>query len=75
MRKLRFLLIGCGRISKNHIAAAAANPESTASCARCAIPVDGARASKRPRTAGRIDREAARLFMTDYQQARSRKWR
>ena len=28
MDKLRFMLIGCGRISKNHIAAAAANPDT-----------------------------------------------
>lgn len=28
MKKLRFMLIGCGRISKNHIAAAAANPDA-----------------------------------------------
>ena len=27
MKKLRFALIGCGRISKNHIAAAAANKD------------------------------------------------
>lgn len=28
MEKLRFMLIGCGRISKNHIAAAAANKDT-----------------------------------------------
>ena len=28
MEKLRFMLIGCGRISKNHVAAAAANRDT-----------------------------------------------
>lgn len=35
MEKLRFMLIGCGRISKNHIAAAAANQDSCELVAVC----------------------------------------
>ena len=35
MEKLRFMLIGCGRISKNHIAAAAANHETCELVAVC----------------------------------------
>ena len=35
MEKLRFMLIGCGRISKNHIAAAAANFETCELVAVC----------------------------------------
>lgn len=35
MKKLKFALIGCGRISKNHIAAAAANPDLVELVAVC----------------------------------------
>ena len=44
MKKLRFLLIGCGRISKNHIAAAAANPDTMELCAVCDPVIERAEA-------------------------------
>ena len=49
MEKLRFMLIGCGRISKNHIAAAAANQDSCELVAVCG-PVGGVGGKKEKTT-------------------------
>ncbi len=66
MKKLRFLLIGCGRISKNHIAAAAANPEIMELCAVC-DPVE----ERAQQKAAQLEELTGKrpLVYTDYQKA------
>ena len=66
MEKLRFMLIGCGRISKNHIAAAAANQDSMT----LAVVCDPVR--ERAEAKAAMLREQAgydALVYTDYKQA------
>lgn len=59
MKQYRFALIGCGRISKNHIAAAAANRDIMELAAVCDLKPE--RAEKRRRIVCRR-RGRSRLF-------------
>ena len=66
MEKLRFMLIGCGRISKNHVAAAAANRDTC----RLAVVCDPVRelAEKKAQDLEELTGERP-LVYTDYRKA------
>ena len=66
MEKLRFMLIGCGRISKNHIAAAAANPKTMELCVVC-DPVTERAEQKAAQLEGLTGKRP--LVYADYQKA------